>query len=180
MNKIKNRREGAQMKYDYEREAGMAGRKHVNSYYPDIERFHKNELLSFFDSLNTEYLVKRKKRFNLIDTRSEALAYIEEVRKSFSDCLVELPGGGTINAKVVKTADMGGYFIDNVLIESLPGYFLSANFYYPKNAASPCPAVLFLCGHSAEGKAAFTYVSFCVEAVLNGFCVLTFDPVGQG
>lgn len=168
------------MKCNHERENNMASAKHVNNYYPDIERFHKNEILSFFDSLNTDYLVKRKTEFNKINTKSEATAYIDKVRASFKSCLGELPVGGTVNSVVVSTIDKGNYFIDKVLIESLPGYYLSANFYYPQWTAQPSPSVLFLCGHAEEGKAGFTYVSFCVEAVNNGFCVLTFDPVGQG
>ena len=168
------------MKYNHARDEHMACAKHVNNYFPDIERFHKNEILLFFDSLNTDYLVNRKIKFNKINTKSEAMAYIDEVRNSFKSCLGELPGESAVNAVVVSTTDKGNYFIDNVLIETMPGYFLSANFYYPRGATRPSPSVLFLCGHSVDGKAAFTYVSFCVEAVLNGFCVLTFDPVGQG
>lgn len=168
------------MKYDYAREDNMARAKAVNEYYPDIDRFHKNEVMSFFDSTNTDYLVKRKKRFNTISSKSEALAYIEEIKNSFNSCLGELSGSRIVNASVAKTMDKGDYLIDNILIESLPGYYLTANFYYPKAAKNASPSILFLCGHSANGKAYPIYVSFCVEAVLNGFCVLTFDPVGQG
>ncbi len=171
------------MNFGKEWEEHKAYSKKVNSYYPDIERFHQNALLRYFDSLNTNYLMERKKRFNKINTRSEALAYIEEAGSSFRSCLGELPGGSAVNAVnavVVRTRDMRDYFIDLVLIEALPGYFLTANFYYPKNTAGPSPAVLFLCGHSVGGKAEGMYVAFCIEAVMSGFCVLTFDPVGQG
>lgn len=158
----------------------LSTNKHVNDYYPDIVRFHKNELLSYLDCLNTDYVVKRKKKLNAVQSKDEAIAYIDEVKAAFAGCLGEIPGGPQVHANVVKTLDKGRYWIDNVLIESLPGYFLSANFYYPKGDKRPRPAILFLCGHSENGKAYGMYVSFCVEAVLNGFCVLTFDPVGQG
>jgi hypothetical protein len=157
-----------------------AATKHVNDYYPDIVRYHENELLSFFDALNTDYVIERKSMFNGIRTKQQALEYINEVRASFAECLGELPGGGPARAEVLKTIDMGRYTIDNILIEALPGYFLNASFYYPAVLDRPAPSILFLCGHSPEGKANRLYASFCVEAVLNGFCVLTFDPVGQG
>lgn len=162
------------------RENEMAAQKHVNNYYPDIERFHKNELLHFFDRINTDYLIKRKLRFNTVQTRDEALAYADEVRASFAECLGGLQGFGPVRAEVVRTVDKGRYLIDNVLVEALPGYYLNASFYYQKDAKRPAPAILFLCGHAPEGKAYPIYASFCVEAVLNGFCVLTFDPVGHG
>jgi dienelactone hydrolase len=168
------------MAHDHAREEELAARKHVNDYYPDIARFHENELLRFFDRLNDDYLVKRKRRFNAIQTREEALGYAEDVRASFAACLGEPPGGGPGRAEVVRTLDKGGYSIDNVLIEAMPGYFLNASFYYPKAAQGPSPAILFLCGHAPEGKAYGLYASFCAEAVANGFCVLTFDPVGHG
>lgn len=168
------------MKECHDRENAAAANKKVNDYYPDIVRFHENELLSYFDSLNGDYLIRRKRKLNAVQTREQALAYIGGARSSFGECLGELPVGGEVRADVVKSLDKGQYRIDNVLIESLPGYYLSANFYYPKAAGHASPAILFLCGHSANGKAYDTYVSFCVEAVLNGFCVLTFDPVGQG
>ena len=65
------------------------------------------------------------------------------------------------------------------MIEILPEYYLTANFYKP-DARGAVPGILFLCGHSHNGKAYDMYAAFCAEAVLNGFCVLTFDPPGQG
>lgn len=169
------------MAYDYALEDLKAAKKQINDYYPDICRFHKNEILTYLDACNNDYVIKRKEKFNKIKTKSDASVYIEHVRKSFQKCLGEFPGSREVNASVVGIKDMGNYCIDLVLIESLPGYFLTANFYYPKNLSVPGPSVLFLCGHSPTGKGGeFTYVSFCAEAVLNGFCVLTFDPVGQG
>ena len=158
----------------------LAENKPVNDYYPDIERFHENELLAFFDRLNSGYVVERKRRLNGVNTGDEALAYVRRVRETFAGCLGELPAGGELRAETVRTVDRGDYRIDNVLIEALPGYFLNASFYYPREVQRPLPAILFLCGHAHNGKAYPMYVSFCVEAVLNGFCVLTFDPVGHG
>jgi len=162
-------------------EADLLKRKGVIDYYPEIIRYHTNELLTYFDLLNTDYIVERKKRLKLIDNKEKAILYINEVKKSFKDCLGEMPqNGSSTHTKVVATIDKGRYLIDKVLIESLPGYYLSANFYYPKKLSEKAPGILCLCGHAVNGKAFNLYVSFCVEAVLNGFCVLIFDPVGQG
>jgi hypothetical protein len=171
---------GLNLNYNLENEELLLLSKNMNDYYPKIASFHKNELMSYFDQLNTDYVIDRKERINAIRSKDDVLKYIQEIKASFKACLGEMPVKRDINAKVVKTLDKGDYYIDKVLIESLPGYFLSANFYYPKHTSRKCPAVLHLCGHSQNGKAYYMYAAFCMEAALNGFCVLTFDPLGQG
>lgn len=161
-------------------EADLLNKKGITDYYPEIIRYHSNEILTYFDLLNTDYVVDRKKRLKLIDSKEKAIRYINEVKEAFKDCLGEMPREGGSHADVVATLDKGSYLIDKVLIESLPGYYLSANFYYPKKLSQKVPGILCLCGHAVNGKAFKLYVAFCVEAVLNGFCVLIFDPVGQG
>jgi hypothetical protein len=161
-------------------EATALKNKGIIDYYPNIANFHKNEFISFFDQVNTDYLVERKSRLREVDSAEKASDYMKSVKKAFLECLGEMPQSTPVKSEVVGTLDKGRYFIDKVLIESLPGYYLSANFYYPKNNIRKIPGILFLCGHSSNGKASNIYVSFCVEAVLNGFCILTFDPLGQG
>jgi hypothetical protein len=148
--------------------------------YPDVEEFHQNALLQFLDQLNLDYLVARKTKTKTIDSLEKVQSYIKEVKSIFEKCLGPLPPSSANRAQITKTFDQGTYLIDNVLIESLPDFYITANFYYPKNCREPRPAILLLCGHAPEGKASVTYVSFCVEAVYNGFCVLVVDPMGQG
>lgn len=162
---------------------GIARKKRELNYidpYPDVEDFHQNDLLRYFDRMNLDYLVARKTKTKTIDSREKVKGYIEEVKNAFKQSLGELPHSTANRVEITKTIDQGTYLIDNVFIESLPDLYISANFYYPKNCMEPRPAVLLLCGHAAEGKANVTYVSFCVEAVSNGFCVLVIDPLGQG
>lgn len=149
-------------------------------YYPEIVRFHQNELLSFFDAANTEYLVGRKRKMKEITGRDQLLEHIRQVKLSFRECLGELPGCAGLKASAVGTLDRGSYRIDRVLIESMPGYHLTANFYYPAGLEGKAPGILLLSGHASNGKAYPMQVHFCMEAVDNGFCVLTFDPVGHG
>lgn len=152
----------------------------IAEYYPDIEKYHKNELLTFFDSVNREYLIRRKEQSIIVKNKEQLEYYIKKKKEQFESCLGQMPEKIPVNSKKVKTLDRDRYYIDNILIESYPGTFLTANFYYPKSIAGKLPAIMLYCGHSTEGKAYHMYVAFCIEAVLNGFCVLTFDPVGQG
>lgn len=163
---------------DYE--STLARNKGVISHYPDIVEVHKNELLKFFDSRNMEYLLKRKEAIKDIGSSDDVQKYIKQIRDSFAECLGEVPQSSGIRAESLGIIDKGAYTIEKLLIESMDGYFITANYYLPKNFEGKLPAILFLPGHSANGKAYGMYVAFCVEAVLNGFCLLTFDPVGQG
>ena len=158
----------------------MANSFNIVGYYPNIVRYHNNELMSYFDNLNLDYTVKRKEHIKQVTNKVQLEEYIKEIKAAYMDCYGDMPKKTDIKSEVVRTIDKGDYLIDIVLIESLPGYFLSANYYYPKNLNKKAPGILFLCGHSEEGKASNIYISFCVEAALNGFCVLTFDPLGQG
>ncbi len=148
--------------------------------YPDIEKFRRNDFMRYLDFINTDFLVKRKNVTRLIDNREKAQHYQETIRKKMQISIGPLPEGNAKRAFVTETLEREGYRVDKLYIETLPDYYATANFYYPTDAKTPLPALLFLCGHAPEGKASVTYVSFCVEAVLNGFCVLTFDVVGQG
>lgn len=161
----------------------QANRKRELTYiddYPDIERYHRDPFRRYLDRLNADYLVERKMALRQVNGIAAARAYREQVREAFRASVGSLPEDAGGGAHVTGTVDRGSYLIDKVRIETTPGLFATGNYYYPKQSGGPLPGLLLLCGHSNEGKAYPAYVSFCVEAVMNGFCVLTFDPIGQG
>ena len=163
-------------------EATLARVSRTLQYEPKRGEFEKNELLAFFNKRNLEAERKRKALSAALSTRDEAAAYAAEKRRIFKEVMGPLPGPTYVTPKATVTAvnEYEGFAVENILIESLPGYFLTANFYKPAALNAPAPSILFLCGHTENGKADAMYAAFCVEAALNGFCVLTFDPVGQG
>lgn len=85
-----------------------------------------------------------------------------------------------LNARIVGKLDRPQYTIEKLVFESQPRYYCTANVYVPKNRPFPAPAVLFTCGHSAEGKAYHLYHEACLGFVLKGYVVLALDPTGQG
>jgi hypothetical protein len=84
--------------------------------------------------------------------------------------------------KPVVTEGRGGagYRLQRVLFQSRPGLFVTGNMYLPVSAGGPYPALLYLCGHSLNGKGYADYRATCVELARNGFAVFIFDPAGQG
>jgi dienelactone hydrolase len=91
-------------------------------------------------------------------------------------------GRSPLDAKVTGTLDRGDYEIEKVIYHSVPQFPVTANLYMPKSrrGQKPGPAVLFVCGHSLEGKAHENYQKVCVALAQAGFVVLSFDPLGQG
>lgn len=101
---------------------------------------------------------------------------LEAVRKAFSP----RPRRTPLNARVTGTLDQGSYRVEKLLLESRPGFLVTANVYVPAERQGPFPVVLGTCGHSMTGKAEPAYQSFCQRLVRCGFMVLIYEPCNQG
>jgi hypothetical protein len=123
-----------------------------------------------------------------LDRRAAQIAAVQDVRAAAQrqadvrQRILALIGGlpdyrGALNAIVTRTTQRDGFAIDNVMFESLPGYYVTANLYRP-NGPGRHPAILMSMGHWESGKAAGQLLSS--NLARKGFVVLTYDPVGQG
>jgi len=91
------------------------------------------------------------------------------------------PEATPLNARVTGRAERDGYTVENVIFESRPHFYVTANVYVPKNAPRPLPAVVVTAGHSMrEGKNYGLYRTAQLALVRHGFVVLAHDPIGQG
>ena len=107
--------------------------------------------------------------------------YQKFVRDSFLESIGGLPDStAPLNARTVRTHDMGGFILENVIFESRPHSYVTANLYRPKNLSGKVPAVLVPLGHTDEGKAFDEYQRVAQMLVYAGFIALTFDPIGEG
>ncbi len=82
-----------------------------------------------------------------------------ELRKQFLDMmgLWPLPPKTDLKATVVGTVDAGNYSVERLHFQSMPGLFVTANFYLPKGGGKKLPTILYVCGHGniIEGGASF-------------------------
>ncbi|MBE6393915.1 MAG: hypothetical protein E7044_07675 [Lentisphaerae bacterium] len=136
----------------------------------------QNYYLKKFQALDR----KRDARLNKIKTREDAEKYISEIREKLKNVFGPMPQVKPIKPQVTGTLATEKLQIDKVLFQSRPGYYVSALFYRPKEYRKKLPGVLFLCGHSADGKHAKTYQRVPQSLALRGFGVLAVDPYGQG
>ena len=134
-----------------------------------------------------EFLIKQVRRAarvsasrrEKLDGRGAAAAYVTQLRQTISECFGPLPERTPLNPQVTGTLQREGYRVEKVIYESRPQFLVTANLYIPAGEG-PFPAVLGVCGHSAEAKAFEPYQSFAQGLARLGFVCLIIDPIGQG
>ena len=115
-----------------------------------------------------------------VQTKQDALDYVASCRERIKKCFGPFPEKTPLNARTTRVIERDAYRIENVIFESRPGFFITANLYVPKGRTTPMPGVVGTCGHSLNGKANESYQSFAQGLARLGYVVLIFDPVGQG
>ena len=144
--------------------------------------------LNRFPTMMQEYLIRKVRaaeeeadvRKRAMRTRAEALAYQEALRRKVRRIFGPLPKRTPLKATVSGILERDGYHLEKVILESRPGFPVTANLYVPEKRRLPAPCVLAPCGHSLNGKAEEKYQSFCLGLVKKGYVVLIYDPVSQG
>ena len=138
----------------------------------------RDSLLLWMDKIAQEQLQNRETAIARIRTVADAEQRKQLVRKKIMEALGGLPDyAGPLNARVTGKIDAGGYVIEKVIYESLPGYYVTANLYRPSEPGR-YPGVLLQAGHTQEGKTEPQRLA--ANLALKGFVSLSFDPAGQG
>ncbi|MEY4938905.1 MAG: hypothetical protein RIQ93_640 [Verrucomicrobiota bacterium] len=146
---------------------------------PAPERFPLDHYLT---NLAEQQWSARATQMAAIKTPAEAQARGSYIRAEFLKAIGGLPDQrGTLNARVTGRFERKGYRVENIIYESLPGCFVTANLYIPTTGPGPFPAVLGAAGHATvEGKANDAYQKAWILMAQNGHVVLAYDPPAQG
>ncbi len=148
----------------------------INGYY-DVGRQLPDYLLRKAEGCVKQEIAAKEQitKTSKFEIRREAL------RKTFIDAIGGLPSERTpLNAVVTKSVDFEQVQIRNVIFESRPQMYVTANLYVPHHLTGPAPAVLMACGHANEGKASVAYQRVAMDLASNGIIVFLVDPIGQG
>lgn len=96
--------------------------------------------------------------------------------------LARLPERTPLDARVLRTHDLGDCVLENVIFHSRPETPVPANIYRPKGfEGQRLPAVLSVLGHWLEdGKAAPQNQILARKLAQLGFVVMTYDAIGHG
>lgn len=133
---------------------------------------------AWLDGQAQKLLRERRATLAQLQTKSDALARQRQMREKLLRVIGGLPTySGPLNPKRFGRLEAPTHSIELLALESLPGYWLTANLYLPKSPGKH-PAVLFSLGHWNEGKPAAQRIAANLAA--QGYVVLAFDPMGQG
>ena len=140
--------------------------------------FAEDPFLNWMDHIAQQQLDRREAAVKAVQSVEQAEARQRWVRAKILELIGGLPDyNGPLNARVTGRINRKRYVIENVIFESLPQYFVTANLYRPTEAGK-YPGVLLPLGHWAEGKPAVEQIA--ANLAMKGFVVLAYDPVGQG
>ncbi|PYI55483.1 alpha/beta hydrolase [Paenibacillus flagellatus] len=152
-----------------------------------LERFELG-LYDLKDQFKRWVYDRSKAAFDAGDRARDEIRTVGEMdarRKRMRDKLIESVGGlpssdHPLRPVVTGTTRFDGFRVENVVFESRPSTYVTANLYVPDGLNGPTAAVLFLCGHADEAKAYPRYQSVCRRLTAEGLVVLAVDPIGQG
>jgi len=128
--------------------------------------------------------------YRQVDRRSEAFektiksesacrAWQAQRREFFLRQIGGLPERTPLNPRIVGRLEGQGYRVEKILLESRPGFHITANLYLPESPP-PWPAVLIPCGHSHDGKASSQYQRASILLAKHAVAAICYDPIGQG
>lgn len=115
----------------------------------------------------------------MIKSAAACRKWQEDRRAFFPERIGGLPERTPLNPQITGTIEGEGYRIEKILLETRPGFHLTANLYLPETPG-PWPAVLVPCGHSHNGKAAGQYQLASRLLARHGLAAICYDPIGQG
>lgn len=144
--------------------------------YTDIS----NSLYHHLTGLAYEKLNRRAGIISELNNIAEWQERQADVRKIMWNIIGPFPEKTPINAKITGKVVKNGYKVENVIYESLPGFYVTASLFIPDKVKKPAPAILFCSGHSHGAYRLESYQLPLLNLVKKGFIVLAFDPVSQG
>ena len=100
------------------------------------------------------------------------------VERAILQAIGGYPDDTPLNARTIAMHERDGYRIENILVDSLPGFELNINLYVPSEIAAPAPAVLCPTGHS--GKESPHYQELAQGICRMGCVALIYDCLGRG
>src|SRR3984957_16646376 len=122
---------------------------------------------------------QRRRDWEGIGTEKDLLIVQRELEQHLLSMLGGLPRERTpLHPHISGNIQMDGFRIEKLIFESLPGLYVSALLYVPKDGNKKHPAIFVPAGHAAIGK--IHRQPLCHRLVQRGYVVISWAPVGQG
>jgi Abhydrolase family len=115
-------------------------------YYSDAE----NSLYKHLSSVAFEQLELRKKEISKLKTAEDWKKRQSLTREKLLQNIGPFPEKTPLNARVTGVIKKDGYHVENILFESIPGYYVTAALFIPDKIKGKSPAILNAIGHSTK------------------------------
>lgn len=123
-----------------------------------------------------------------IESAEKWKASREEYKRQLLEMLglYPLPPRSDLKAVVVGKIDSDEFSVEKIHFQSIPGLYVTANLYIPKNISTPLPTVLYLCGHAMPLKPKYyhgnkvNYQHHAIWYARNGYVCLVIDTIQLG
>lgn len=87
---------------------------------------------------------------------------------------------GNFNPIIHSTREMDGYIVENIAIESFPGFYITGNLYRPTESKGKQAAILSPHGHLQDKRLLEDVQTRCAVFARMGAVVFAYDMVGRG
>jgi hypothetical protein len=87
---------------------------------------------------------------------------------------------GEFNTIIRNTRFMDGYIVENIAIESFPGFYITGNLYRPGKEQEKHAAILSPHGHKKDKRLLEDVQKRCAVLARMGAIVFTYDMIGYG
>ncbi|HET8736422.1 MAG TPA: CocE/NonD family hydrolase, partial [Pricia sp.] len=87
---------------------------------------------------------------------------------------------GNFNPIIHSTRQMDGYIVENIAIESFPGFYITGNLYRPIDSKGKKAAILSPHGHLEDKRLREDVQTRCAVLARMGAVVFAYDMVGRG
>jgi len=137
------------------------------------------------DARNTEVVTTNTRlplpEFNSLKAWEERKTFLRR-QILVSTGLSPMPEKTPLHPQVFGKIERDGYFIEKVLIETLPGFYLGGNLYRPRDSKAKHPGILNPHGHWQNGRLENELIdsepAFGISLARQGYVVFAYDMVG--
>ncbi len=145
-----------------------------------------DKMLDAYFARETAQVMKRTEE--LIENTTDWAGAQGDLRRELFEMLGldPMPERSDLKAQVTGATEKDGVIVENILFQSSPSLYVTANFYRPAKQDGPLPTILYVCGHGGnviDGVSygnKTTYQHHGTWFAKNGFTCLIIDTLGLG
>src|SRR5690554_5713190 len=139
-----------------------------------------NTLVHYLSEQAITYIDQFESKYNSFQNPNEFQEYQTELKETIWKVLGGEPAKTPLNARITNSITKEEYTLENIIFESMPGFYVTGTLFIPRGITFPGPAILFCSGHSTEAYRRKSYQLPLLNLVKKGFIVFAIDPIGQG